>query len=94
MDFEYEAKLPSSEGKGGKKFGRSRVPLPGTITPQEAQKNKEMMERVINRVKLSSEGWAALREDLDAHMPKDYISKRFGIKQNDLKWLKKALGYS
>jgi len=55
MDFEYEAKLPSAEGKGGRKFGKGGSPS-SKLNPLQDAKAKEMMSRVISRIKLSSEG--------------------------------------
>lgn len=63
------------------------------IDPSKELREKELMNRVIKRIKLSSEGWKALQEDLKNKEPKNYIVRRFGIKPNDLKWLKKYLGY-
>jgi len=102
-NYEYIAKLPSEEGKK-KKFGGGMtptlksVPQPSrkvlTTAEFEDPKDKEMVNRVLKRVKLSSAGWHALREDLENHEPKDYISRRFGIKSSDLKWLKRYLGFA
>lgn len=101
MDFEYKAILPSEEGKK-KKFGGGIAPKPApqpekkvlTTAEFEDPRDKEMIARVLKRVKLSSPAWQALREDLDNHEPKDYISRRFGIKPSDLKWLRRYLGYT
>jgi hypothetical protein len=101
-DYEYKAVLPSEEGKK-KKFGGGMAPAPISIQPEkrvlttaefEDPKDKEMINRVLKRVRLSSGGWQALKEDLENHEPKDYISRRFGIKSNDLKWLKRYLGFA
>jgi len=102
-DYEYTAKLPSEEGKK-KKFGGGMTPAhKPTPQPQrkvlttvefEDPKDKEMIKRVLKRVKLSSAGWHAFKEDLENHESKDYISKRFGIKPSDLKWLRRYLGFA
>ena len=100
-DYEYTAKLPSEEGKG-KKLGGGMKPAPKpqpqrkvlTTAEFDDPRDKEMIARVLKRIKLSSMGWQALKEDLENHEPKDYISRRFGIKPSDLKWLKKYLGYA
>jgi len=94
MDFEYKASLPSEEGKGGNKFGKGHQQEIKKVDIFKAAKEKEMISRVVNRVKLSTDGWTELRKDLDNSESKNYISRKFGIKPNDLKWLKKYLGYS
>jgi hypothetical protein len=101
-DFEYVAKLPSAEGKG-KKLGGGLASKPASPPPPrkvlttaefDDPRDKEMIGRVLKRVKLSSAAWQALRKDLENHEPKDYISRRFGIKPNDLKWLRRYLGFA
>lgn len=100
MDYEYNAVLPSEEGKGKKLGGGSSKPTPQperkvlTTAEFEDPREKEMIARVLKRVKLSSQAWHALKEDLENHEPKDYISRRFGIKPSDLKWLRRYLGYT
>jgi len=101
MDYEYKAVLPSEEGKK-KKFGGGMSPNKPAPQPKkvlttaefEDPRDKEMIKRVLKRVKLSSQAWQALKEDLENKEPKDYISRRFGIKPNDLKWLRRYLGFA
>jgi len=96
VEYGYTAKLPSEEGKTKKLGSGSSKPKPirfvKLIEPQEP-KDKEIVSRVLKRVKLSSGAWQTLKEDLDNKEPKNYISRKFGIKPNDLKWLKRYLGY-
>lgn len=99
--YEYKAVLPSEEGKkkklgGGIALKPSTQPERKVLTTAkfEDSKDKEMINRVLKRVRLSSSGWQALKEDLENHESKDYISRRFGIKSNDLKWLKRYLGFA
>jgi hypothetical protein len=99
MEFEYTAKLPSEEGKGkslggGKKTAPAPEPKKVLTTAEfEDPKEKEMIRRVLKRVKLSSQAWTALKQDLENHEPKGYITRRFGIKPSDLKWLRRYLGF-
>lgn len=100
-DYKYKAVLPSEEGKK-KKLGGGIASKPSTqperkvltTTEFEDPKDKEMINRVLKRVRLSSGGWQALKKDLENHEPKNYISRRFRIKPNDLKWLKRYLGFA
>ena len=97
-EFGYVAKLPSEEGKA-KKFGGGQSEQPPQkkifVTTKEFEdpKEKEMIKSVLKRVQLSSAAWQSLKEDLDNRQSKNYISRRFGIKPDDLKWLRKYLGY-
>jgi hypothetical protein len=81
-EFGYVAKLPTEEGKK-KKLGTKAAPID--------YREKEMIDRVTKRVKLPSVGWEELQKDLKNKEPKNFIARKFGIKPNDLKWLKKYL---
>jgi hypothetical protein len=60
------------------------------MTTNKSEKSK-MYNRVLDKIKLSSEAWKALEEDMKNNMSKDYICRRFGIKPHYFKWLKRYM---
>ena len=56
-------------------------------------REKEMMNRVLNRVKLPNISWNSLVEDFKNKEPKDFICRKYGIKPADLKYIKRYLNY-
>lgn len=55
------------------------------------RRNNVMLERTLKRVKLPSDGWEALREDIKNKEPKEFLVRKYRIKSSDLKRLKEYL---
>jgi hypothetical protein len=102
VEYGYEPELPKKKVSFG--GGMSPAQKPKRVQQQkkkvvqpvefEDPRDKEMIRRVLKRIKLSSAAWDALKEDLENKEPKDYVARRFGIKPSDLKWLRRYLGYA
>lgn len=54
-------------------------------------REEELIDRAVKRVKLPSDAWNSLREDLKEKMAKKLICQRYRIKPYDLKLIKKYL---
>lgn len=57
----------------------------------EKRHSNAMIERTLKRVKLPSDAWNALREDIKNKEPKQFLIRKYGIKSTDLKRLKEYL---
>jgi hypothetical protein len=93
VEFGYVAQPPGKKGKLGSVKQKERnisrdIGNTARYTPRES----EMLERVLNRVKLPNMFWDQLLKDIDNKEPKNFICRKYNVKPADLKWIKKYLG--
>jgi len=93
VEFGYVAKIPEK-----KKFGSvqtKKMTLEKKAVGHNIQdfRQNELMNRVLNRVKLPNITWNSLTEDFKNKEPKDFICRKYGIKPADLKYIKRYLNY-
>jgi replicative superfamily II helicase len=92
VEYGYIAEAPAKKKLGSvtKKIDLEKR----AIDPNSLDfRQKEMMNRVLNRVKLPNVSWTSLVEDFKNKEPKDFICRKYGIKPADLKYIKKYLNY-
>lgn len=92
IEYGYVAKTQEKKNKLGsvrKEMLSDRVQHKNITDIRE----NELMNRVLARVKLPNAVWDSLAEDFKNKQPKDFISRKYGIKPADLKYIKRYLNY-
>lgn len=82
--FEYEAKAPE---KKSKLSSAKAANTQNSIDPRE----REMINRALNKIKLSRDAWNALAADIRDGVGKTTICHKYGIKSGYYKYIKKII---